>query len=800
MKRIAYLNFHPAFSPPRSGGELRYLNLATRLADTFDVRLFNPTFGEAERETVEHAPHCIEERFPKTRAYHAWHRFFDRTARFAECSGLVSMLAVRRHRAYVEAVRAAAAQSDIVIHASPFVAPALPKGRPGQLFIYDSYNVEARLAEEGFGDGFWGRRASRHVARVEGSLARRADLVLVCSPEDGDEMAERYGIGHEKIVSVPNGVDANALRPPTDDERAAAATRLGLDPNRPACLFLGSFHPPNIEAARFIYFMAASVAPDADYLIAGKVCEALADKPLPSNVKLLGLVDEQTKADLLAACTLALNPMFSGSGTNLKMLEFLAAGMPIVTTPIGARGLSLEDGRHAMIVPGDRFAACVNDVLRDTKRQETLRREARGHAEATFHWEGIAERLRDLLLHRTSRRLLVVNDFPATPVTSGGKVRLHAVARHLSEHVAPVTLLTLAKEPRGRHAMHSPRWEEVNVVRPRFQNRLDQWLHLQLGVGTDDVTSTVCHRLHKSFRRELQRHAPDATAVVLSHCYLAPHARRFARRLPLVYESYNVETDLKRALLSGSVVGRWLVARTRRAERWALRSTRFTSCVSQADRERFAELEPTCGERLLLAENGVDCSRYDPVPHDKRTLLRRAIGLGTETTFLFVGSGHPPNRDGARFLLEVGAPALPEARFVLVGSVCGWFHGLVPPPNVVLAGEVSESVRDYLLACCDAGLNPLFEGGGSSLKVPEYMAAGLGVVSSRIGARGFAVGENGGLLLAEREEFAATLRALCADRAQLEALATAARERAVREFDWSVRLKDLGERLAALGE
>src|SRR5690606_24003150 len=150
-----------------------------------------------------------------------------------------------------------------------------PRVKPRQLIVYDAYNVEAKLAAEVLGDTVMGRWGADRIAKIEGELARRADLVLTCSDEDGDEMRYTHGIDGSQIVVVPNGVNIDQIRPANEIQRAAARRRLNLNEGDVAALFIGSAHPPNVEAARYLL---RDVAPQvsATILIAGKVCDALA--------------------------------------------------------------------------------------------------------------------------------------------------------------------------------------------------------------------------------------------------------------------------------------------------------------------------------------------------------------------------------------------------------------------------------------------------------------------------------------------------------------------------------------------
>ena len=72
-----------------------------------------------------------------------------------------------------------------------------------------------------------------------------------------------------------------------------------------------------------------------------------------------GLVpDEQLKA-LLHRADICLSPTFTGSGTRLKILEYLAAGKPVVSTTKGAEGLDLVPDRDLLVAEADSFAGAL---------------------------------------------------------------------------------------------------------------------------------------------------------------------------------------------------------------------------------------------------------------------------------------------------------------------------------------------------------------------------------------------------------------------------------------------------------
>ena len=94
---------------------------------------------------------------------------------------------------------------------------------------------------------------------------------------------------------------------------------------------------------------------------------------------------------------LSLNPMMSGSGTNLKMLDYMAAGLPVVSTAVGARGIDLKNGIHAVICGVDEFPAKISEILNDNKLSEFLSSNGRELVKAHYVWKEIAESMAEVI-------------------------------------------------------------------------------------------------------------------------------------------------------------------------------------------------------------------------------------------------------------------------------------------------------------------------------------------------------------------------------------------------------------------
>lgn len=802
MKRVGIVSFFPAFEPPSSGGELRLNKIARHLAESFDVQMAAPTYGHVPFEEVPHGDRFLERRFPRTKAHHYWHGVLGRAAKFSECSGLVCSLVGGKHVELAREVDRLSRECDILTHESPFLQPLAPRrGHDRQLFVYNSYNVEAYLARDMFGRGLWGRWAARRVAGLERALVREADLVFVCSDEDAEGLVAMYGADRSKMEVVPNGVDIEAIKPPESAEaRAEARSRLGLGTRDHACVFLGSFHPPNVESVHHIATRLAPALPHAIFLVAGKVCQAFDPGSVPGNVRLLGLVSEQTKGDLLHGGDVALNPMFSGSGTNLKMLDYLAAGLPCVSTTFGARGLSLEHHVHALLADGPAMLRAIEDVLGDSSLRARLAVGGRHHVERNFSWRAIGQRVADIYTLKTGRRrVLVLNDYAVTPADAGGKIRIDAVARGLASAGSDVTILTLTGEAQGRRIAVADRCEELNVPKAPMHRRMDAVLAHALKCSADDVSSLLLTRtMTPRFAAALRREARFASAVLFSHCYLEPLRKELPAGVDVFYDAHNVEYEMKRVLFPQTRLARFAIERVKRAEGTLARNSRHTFCVSEATKAALLAMAPeSAAERIHVVPNGTDCSQMMNLSREERQQRRLAIGLGPEPTAVFLGSGHPPNAQAARLIIDEAAQENPGVSFLLIGSVCGWFVGQALPQNVVMMSTVSNSVKSFLLQCADLALNPMQVGSGTSLKLFDYLAAGLPVLTTRLGARGIAPEDEPVLFYAEVEEFSRRLREIAAEPELLERHREASRRLALEKFDWPVALRPMVRTLAA---
>jgi len=183
----------------------------------------------------------------------------------------------------------------------------------------------------------------------------------------------------------------------------------------------------------------------------------------------------------------------------------------------------------------------------------------------------------------------------------------------------------------------------------------------------------------------------------------------------------------------------------------------LTVVCSDEDAARMGELYGLAAERVTVIPNGFDETRVRPPSGPERARARAALGIGErEYAGLFLGSDTLPNREGLARLVDRVFPALATAgfRLLVVGGIARAL-GSRREPWLIAHGETDQ--LEPFLHAADAGLNPVTTGGGSNVKLPTYLGAGLAAVTTAFGLRGYAP-LRPWTILAEPEDMAGIVR------------------------------------------
>ncbi len=220
------------------------------------------------------------------------------------------------------------------------------------------------------------------LARLERSLCREVAAVAISSRQDGASID-----GGRELQWVPNGVELERFpfRPLADRGQVIVfGANLGYFPNVDAAQWFATEVLPLVRRA----------CPAAELHLVGRrpaaALERLARR-VP-GVRLIGPVPDMHAE--LAGAAVAISPLRAGSGQQLKLMEAMASGAPLVASARSAAGLDARPGEHLLVAnDADGLARAVIRLLQDRAFAAELARRARSWVEVNACWSLAAERL-----------------------------------------------------------------------------------------------------------------------------------------------------------------------------------------------------------------------------------------------------------------------------------------------------------------------------------------------------------------------------------------------------------------------
>ncbi|WP_158588350.1 glycosyltransferase [Henriciella mobilis] len=737
-RKILALSFFPAYAPATSGGELRLLNIYKELSAQFDIELLSSCAVDGEVEVFQHTPGFREWRIPKGSNFHAVYNELNAFSDINDVSGAsIAVNAPSNHEFFDHYFRQYA-DADIVIHDSPFTLPYdIFFGLDEKPRVYSSYNAEYKLADDLF-PGEKGAPLRALIHRLEKRITQSSDKLIYCASEDLADLEKLTGQTHPDSILVPNGLTLRAV-----DRKAVLKGDV-------SALFIGSAHAPNVAAAEFIVEKLAPKLPDIHFDIAGS-CLA-PDTRTPDNVTVHGRVSNAAKNELLEKSSVALNPMSSGSGSNLKVLEYMSWGLPIVSTPFGVRGIDVEPGKHVFSAPLNQFKTTLEKAVRDLKAANEIGLRAQAEVASRYDWSEVVKPLASALQEAGPKPrsflgkpwMLTLNDYDFVSTAGGGATRIKGLYSGYGGAM-PVIGICLTDDHKLTRVKVNENFILFRVPKTDRHRAEEAAINARHHISAADIIATR-HAVQNSTLLGLYNLLKtNAAHIAVEHPYLVSVPRLY--RDPFIYSSQNHEFLLKQKLLEHHPDRDMLLGMLRNVETYAIRESELVITCSEVDLQSMSRGIDRSPPSILI-RNGV------PKP-DAPDGTRPAKPVGKRSA-VFLGSPHMPNIESARFIVDDLAPHHPDVEFHFVGSICDIFDSSLPD-NIILHGRVTESEKSAILRASRVALNPMFSGGGSNVKMTDFLAHGLNVISTPFGARGFPPGVEDHVLIVDADAFSETL-------------------------------------------
>ena len=377
--------------PTDRGGQIRTLEMLKRLHQRHEIHYVALERGDPTRASE----YC-------SKAYPIEHHVpAKNTAAFGGqlLKGLISPLPVAVSRYQSDAMKqkvetlSKREKFDCVV--CDFLFPAPNIADLGSCVLFQ-HNVEAiiwkRHAENAPTPAhrWYFQMQARRMKAYEGEVCGAVKSVVAVSDIDADRMRKDYH--PRRVDAIPTGVDLKYFAPTHATPRSSDL------------VFLGSMDwMPNIDGAewfvREVLPLIRKRKPDCSVALVGR-------KPTRAVLDLVngdpGIQVTGTVPDVrpyLWGATVSIVPLRIGGGTRLKIYESMAAGVPVVSTTIGAEGLPVEPGTQILIADDPAsFTECCVRLMEDPAGRTRMTEAARQMVSSRFSWEAVACEFERLLV------------------------------------------------------------------------------------------------------------------------------------------------------------------------------------------------------------------------------------------------------------------------------------------------------------------------------------------------------------------------------------------------------------------
>lgn len=374
--RVLFLTCHLPY-PPVSGGRRREFELLRRIAEDVDVSVcaVTKTLDEDLRNASALLQYCSDVQVLPAEPL-----------RSAETSMPFQVL---RHRSRHVTPALAHADYDL-IHVEGFYLMQHLRSLGRRPTVLVEQNIEYELwqqrAAHTTGAAAWrNRREAERTRRAEREAWRRADVVGALTTEDRDVIR---AAGIPRVHLVPDGIDIPA-RPPVRTPADAP----------PILTYVANFgYEPNVDAA--VYFVQSVLpsvirsVPDAHLMLVGNAPPPEVQALAGPSVTVTGRVPDV--GEYLTSATVVVCPLRIGGGVKVKMLEALAYGKAIVSTPVGVQGFGADASTAVAVTHrAAEMSAAIVDLIRDVPRRNRLEAAAAQLAASLPTWDDAAASLLD---------------------------------------------------------------------------------------------------------------------------------------------------------------------------------------------------------------------------------------------------------------------------------------------------------------------------------------------------------------------------------------------------------------------
>jgi glycosyltransferase involved in cell wall biosynthesis len=288
--------------------------------------------------------------------------------------------------------------------------PTIKSAQSRPLVVCDWHNIESELMaryserEPSFLRRTYARKTARQLRALEQQATLDFDGHVTVSARDRDQIVQLNSASFVSVIE--NGVDSAHY---TDDElnqayksrksrRADSVGQIHQPVRVNRIVFVGSMdYHANIHAvldfAHDVWSVIHARHPELVFTIVGRDPSAEVRELVSSpGIEVTGTVDDVRPYYREAVASIV--PLKVGGGSRLKILESMAAGIPVVSTTLGAEGLEVRDGTEIVIADTDeQFALAITQLVESDELQKQLHYAGRALIARRYDWAIAGESL-----------------------------------------------------------------------------------------------------------------------------------------------------------------------------------------------------------------------------------------------------------------------------------------------------------------------------------------------------------------------------------------------------------------------
>lgn len=394
MYRLLHLVPYSNFVPAQNGGALRCYHLSVELSKYFDVTVLTmqpkSTLNDDGFVNIEviNPSRTIKFNGLRQKINNAIkYRLYKRTYRGPAQATVLQFYPVLKALSKTTSFDYVLMEHLDSIELGASIKRLFPKA----MRIADQHNVDHLLFKQYNNlEIAKNKKEFNYLKRQESELHLNADYFFACSKEDTDTLEK---LNHNKIPGfvVPNGTTLKSLhniKKNSSKARLIFCGALDTEPNKNGLLWFYNHVWPELKQS----------IKEITLTIVGRNGHAKAYNALKNDthINFVGEVDDV--APYYQQKDLAVVPLLEGSGTRLKILEAMSFGVPVVSTTIGAEGITYKDGYDILIADTKRdFVEAIKTTISQPERLQQMSKQGLLLVEKKYYWTNIGSEVANIL-------------------------------------------------------------------------------------------------------------------------------------------------------------------------------------------------------------------------------------------------------------------------------------------------------------------------------------------------------------------------------------------------------------------